>query len=417
MSNVTISEASAIIKEDVDPMIKDLYIKAATSPIVRAWKEGRNAGENTTDYDFNNGSIAYVVARFGRHSGVRSQGEESTLPQGRTQKERMSFSPKIMNGAARLTLLTIEGTKNREGALVSELVDSGEQMMERARIQFARQLHNDGTGTLATVNDATPNSKTTVAVDNVRSINLADILQQDDSIRIGTAAEMTGTGSPMDASVASINSNIQMTINETTSGVEDDDLIAFADNYVDGAYTEKAGALGLLVTSGTVQGLSTSTRFYLKSNVNASTGDITKRTMLQYLMYTAAYGKGSNYSMLAGDLYYYLIELFTGTPQPDPQKSANIFHGGAEGLMIHWVTGSSPITFDPFSRPASILGLDFNNVGYKTLYGLGFIDDGAAMVHRVSGKTVYEFAASEAGNAYVCDPKTHFRLEAATVPS
>jgi hypothetical protein len=395
-------------------MIKDLYISGANSPLVRAWKEGRNAGENTTDYDFQNGSIAYVVARFGRNSGVRSQGEESALPQGKTQKERMSFTPKILNGSARLTLLAINGTKNREGALVNELVDSGTQMMERARIQFARQLHNDGTGVLAQVNDATPNTKTTVTVNNVRSINLADIIQKDDSIQIGTTAELTGTGSPMDATVSSVDSGTQIHIAETTSGVADDDYLAFADAYVSGAYTEKMGALGLLVTSGTVQGLDTSTRFYLKSN-KLTTGVITKRVLLQYLMLTAAYAKGSNYSMIAGDLYYYLVELFVGTPQPDPQAAAKIFHGGAEGLQIHWPTGTAPITYDPFTQPATIMGLDFNNLGYKTLYALGFVEDGENMIHRVSGYNTYEISMSEAGNAYVVDPKSCFHLSGQTL--
>lgn len=414
MSNVTIANVSAILREDLDPMIRDLYIKGSASPLLRAWKEGRNAGENTTSYDFNNGSIAYVVSRFGRHSGVRSQGEESALPQGKTQKERMSFAPKILNSAARFTLLTIEGTKNREGALVSELVDSSTQMMERARIQFGRQLHNDGTGTLALVNDSTPNTQTDIPVDNVRSINLADIIQKDDSLWIGTSAEITGTGSPMDATVTSVSSNILFSIAETSSGLADNDLITFADAYVAGAYTEKMGGLGLLVTTGTVQGFDTSTRFYLKSNVLAS-GVISKRVLLQYLMLTAGYAKGTNYSVIAGDLYYYLVELFVGTPQPDPQAVAKIFHGGAEGLMIHWVTGSAPITFDPFNRPANISGYDFNNIGYKTLYPLGFVDDGEKMVHRVTGYNVYEVAASEAGNAYVIDPKSCFRMEAQTI--
>ena len=403
------------MKEDVDPMVRDLYISGSASPLARAWKEGRNAGENTSDFDFKNGNIAYVVARFGRNSGVRSQGEESALPQGKTQKERMEFKPRILNAAARFTLLTIEGTKNREGALVSELVDSATQMMERARIHFARQLHNDETGTLALVNDATPNSQTVIPVDTVRSINLADILQKDDSIRIGTTAEMTGTGSPMDATVSSVDSNTQITISETSSGLADDDLISLADNYVAGAYTEKMGALGLLVTSGTVQGLATSTRFYLKSNVTTDSEAITKLLLIQYLMKTAGYTKGGNYSVIAGDLFYKLIDLFTGTPQPDPQAVAKLFHGGAEGLMIHWVMGAAPITFDPFCRPAAVLGLDFNNLGYKTLYPLGFVDDGEKMVHRVSGYNVYEIAASEAGNAYVVDPKAHFRFENKTV--
>ena len=411
MSNVTMSEVSAILKEDLDPMIRDLYISGSKSALLRAWKEGRNAGENTTSYDFNNGSTAYVVARFGRHSGVRSQGEESALPQGHTQKERMSFTPKILNGSARFSLLTIEGTKNREGALVSELMDSSMQMMERARVQFARQLHNDGTGTLAVVNDATPNSKSTVTVDGVRSINLPDIIQKDDILRVGTADEMTGTGSPMEVTVDSVDSNTQFTIDETTSGLADNDLIAFADNYVAGAYTEKAGALGLLVTSGTVQGLALATRAYMKSNVDTDSEAITKVMLLQDLMKTMAYAKGTNYSIIAGDLIYYLISLFTGTPQPDPMQAAKIFHGGGEGLMIHWITGAAPITFDPFSRPASVLGLDFNNIGYKTLYPLSFVEDGEKMVHRVSGYNLYEVAASEAGNSYVIDPKTCFRYE------
>lgn len=414
MSNVTMSQVTAILREDVDPMIRDLYISAAASPLLRMWKEGRNAGENTTDFDHNNGDTAYVVARYGRHSGVRSQGEESALPQGKTQKERMSFSPKILNGAARFSLLVIEGTKNREGALVSELVDSSTQMMERARTQFARQLHNDGTGTLALVNDATPNSQTVIPVDTVRSVNLADILQKDDSIRIGTSAEITGTGSPMETTVSSVDSNTQITIADVSSGLADDDLITFADSYVAGAYTEKMGAFGLLVTSGTVQGLATATRFYLKSNVETTATGITKALLLEYLMKTAGYSKGSNYSVFAGDIYWRLLELFTGTPQPDPQAPARIFHGGAEGLVIHWVTAAAPITFDPHQRPASVYGLDLNNIGYKTLYGLGFVDDGEKMVHRVSGYNLYEVSASEAGNAYVIDPKSCFRFEAKT---
>lgn len=409
MANVNMSEVTAILKEDVDPMIRDLFFASAKSPLARLAKEGRNAGEGTSD--FLNGDKAYIVARYGRHSGVRSQGEESTLPQGKTQKERMYFSPKILNGSFRITLKAVQGTKNRQGAVVDELSDSVEQMLERAQIQLARQAHNDGTGTLALVNDSTPNSITDVTVDAVRSVNLADIIQKGDELNIGTAAEMTGTGSPFAATVSSVNSNTNFTIVETTSALADDDLVSFKDNYVDSAYTEKMGMLGLVVTSGTVQALALATRSYLQSYVDTQSVALTKRFLVQYLMKNAAYSKGANYAVVMGDLFYYAIELFVGTQQSDPAAAATIFHGGAEGLMIHWVSGSCPIVFDPLARPASVLGVDLSNVGYKQLYAMGLIEDGGKMVHRVSGSTVYEVAASEAGNFYIIDPKTCFRLE------
>ena len=71
------AEVTAILKEDIDPMIRDLYFNASNSPLSRMWKEGRNGGEGTSD--FLNGDKAYIVARYGRHSGVRSQGEAPTL--------------------------------------------------------------------------------------------------------------------------------------------------------------------------------------------------------------------------------------------------------------------------------------------------------------------------------------------------
>ena len=416
MSAITVSDINAILVEDVDPMVRELYISANKSPLARIAKEGRNAGEGTTE--FNNSGPAYISARYGRGSKVRSQNENPTLPQGKTVREKMSFSPKIINGSFRISLKAIRGTKGKSHAIVDELQDNSVQMLERAQLQMARQAHNDGEGVLALVNDATPNTKTTVTIDTVRAQHIQMLLQANDDIIIGTQAEIEAD-TALDEVVSSVDSSTRITVATSTSGLADNNRIAFLDAWDDsaGEYTEKSGVLGLLVTgTATVQGLSTATRAWLTSNVDSTSEALTKRDILQNLMLAEPYTRGSEYAILLGNIYYYAIELFVGTPQPDPSKSELIFHGGAEGLFMHWIAGNkAPMVFDPLSHEGAVTGLDLSNIGYRTLYPLSLVEDGGNMVHRVSGSTVYEVACSEAGNYYVLDPKAHFRLANKTV--
>lgn len=391
-------------------MVRELHIAANKSPLARIAKEGRNAGEGTTE--FNNIGPAYISARHGHSSKVRSQNENPTLPQGATKREKMYFSPKIINGSFRVTLKAIRGTKGKSHAIVDELMDNSEHMLERAQLSLARQANNDATGVVALVNDASPNTKSTVTIDTVRAMNINMLIQEDDDMLIGTQAEIEADGA-FSATVASVDSTTQFTIDETTSGLANNNRIIFKDGWDDAAseYTDKAGVRSLLVSSGTLQGLATSTRSWLKSNLEATDTALTKRYIIQNLMLAEPYSKGDAYAILLGDIYYYAVELFVGTPQPDPAKAEMVFNGGAKGLTMWWVGGRAPLTFDPLCYPEAVNGIDLTNYGYRQLYPLSIVEDGGNMIHRVSGSTVYEVAASEAGNFYVIDPKSCFRLD------
>lgn len=407
MANITIDVLANIFEKDLDPMLRDLHIPANKSPLVRMIKEGRNAGEGTTPFK---NYISYVTVKHGKASNVRSQARGSTLPQGRSYDDQMSFQARLLNGSFQIELPAIKSTEDREGALVDKIMDQGKDMLERAQLQMARQFNNDGTGTVALVNDASPNTKSTVTIDNVRGQNISHLVQQGDQLWIGD-----NTGSPFSATVSSVDSATQITIAETTSGLSNNDAISFKDSYGSSAYQEKTGILGLIKTSGTLQGLALSTRNYLKGHVETTSEVISETRLLEYLgIADAMVEDASAYAVTMSNLWWKLVAIIKGTAQVNNNAPGHLFTGGAEGLKMVWFGGDTPVVRDPFCHTGNANGIDMHNVGYRQSYPFELVDDAKGLAHRVSTTLDYEIAASEFGQQYVLNPQTCFRLEGKT---
>lgn len=404
MANVTITTLANIFEKDLDPMLRDLHINANKCPLVRAIKEGRNSGEGTTPFK---NYISYVTVKHGKASNVRSQATGSTLPQGRNYTDQMSFQARNINGSFQIELQAVKSTEDRDGALVNAIMDQSKDMLERGQLQMARQFNNDNTGTVALVNDATPNSKTTVTIDGVRGQDISHLVQAGDQLWIGD-----NTGSPFAATVSSVDSATQLTIAETTSGLSNNDAISFKDSYGSSAYQEKAGILGLVKTSGTLQGLALSTRQYLKGHVETTSETISETRLLEYLgVADANVVDASAYMVTMSNLWWKLVALIKGTAQVNNNFPKHLFAGGAEGLQMFWFGGVTPIMRDPFCHTGNANGIDLHNVGYRQSYPFELVDDAKGLAHRVSTTLDYEIAASEFGQQYIRDPRSCFRLE------
>lgn len=402
-----------IFEKVIDPMLRSLHVEANKCPLVRALYGG---GEGLTTMD---GQTFYISVQHSKHSNMQTQAEGATLLRGRSRDDQMNFTTKDLNGSFTITYRAKKATERRAGALVDKLMNETETMLERAKIMQAFYANNDGTGIFALVNDATPNTKSTIALDTVRGSSIQHILNVGDSIMAsGSGEEVAGTGFP--ATINSIDSDIQITIAETTSGMADNDTLHFSEAYdtVGGAYTPKIGVDGLLITSGTLQGLSLTSRAYLQTWLEGTSEAVTELRILQYLQLADPRIKDSSkYMITMGDLWYKFVTLLRGTAYShvDGTVSDQLFVGGGKNLKINWFNGETPVVFDPFCRTGNVYGLDMNQFGYKQLYPLQLVEDAAGLAHRITQKLEYEVVATESGNFYVIDPKACFKLTGKTV--
>ena len=413
MATISTSELTNILEKVIDPTLRHLHIASNKSPTVRMWKEGRNGGEGTTRAANN---TFYVTTRYGRHSNMQGQAESATLIRGRGRDSQPNFTTKTMAGAFTFTLKAKKSSEQRAGALVDTVMEEVNGMLERAKTIMAFYANNDATGVIGLVNDASPNSKSTIAVDNVRATAIDFLLDPGDSLFLGDEADrVAGTGVAVTA--ASVDSLTQITVDETIAGAANNDLIYFSEAYdVAGtANTGKNGLDGLLATSGTVQGITMATSLYYHAHVNTTAETVTTTRVLEYLQLADARVKDSSaFIITLGDLWWKLTDIMRGTTEIDADKVNKLLQGGAEGLRFEWFGGGTPVFYDPFARPGYVNGLDLNSLGYKQEWALGLVDDARGMAHRISQKLEFEVAASEDGEFYVIDPRSCFKLTGKT---
>lgn len=415
MATISRSNLANLLEKVIDPTLRKLFVPTSKSPTVRMWMEGRNGGEGTKVSE--NGEV-FITVKHKRHSNMQTQSEGATLIRGRGRDAQPTFLTKTLPGAFTFSLKAKKSSEKRAGALVDTVMNEVEGMMERAKSMMAFYANNDGSGVFAAVNDSTPNSQTTMPIDTVRATSIELLVEDGDSIGFGTEAErVAGTGfmtSIADNGVASATSLI---INDTSAGVEDDDLIYFSEAYdvAGGVETSKVGLDGLLKTSGTVQGIGLSTALYYQAHVE-STGEVVSDTrILEYLQKADARSKSADSRIITmGDVWWKLTDLMRGTEQVDPAKMTRLLQGGAQGLLIEYFGGGVPIIYDPFCRPGYVNGLDLNNLGYRQEWPLELVDDAQGLSHRISQTLDYEVAASEDGNFYVIDPRASFKLTGKT---
>jgi hypothetical protein len=412
-ATVDTSHLTNIFEKVIDPMLRSLHVEANKCPLVRALYSG---GEGLTTMD---GETFYISVQHSKHSNMQTQAEGATLLRGRSRDDQMNFTAKDLNGSFTITYRAKKASQRRAGALVDKLMNETETMLERAKLMQAFYANNDGTGIFALVNDNSPNSKSTVTIDNVRGSSIEHILNVGDSIMSSGSGERTaGTGFPM--TVASIDSPTQITVVETTSGMADDDQLHFSEAYnVAGSEeTSKVGVDGLLITSGTLQGLSLTNRAYLKTNLESTGEAISELRVMEYLQLADPRIKDSSkYMVTMGNLWYKFVTLLRGTAYSnvDSSRAAQLFVGGGTNLKINWFNGETPVVHDPFCRTGQVYGLDLNQFGYKQLYPLQLVEDAAGLAHRITQKLEYEVVATESGNFYVIDPKACFKMTGKTI--
>lgn len=413
MATISRSNLTNLLEKVIDPTLRKLFTPTSKSPVVRMWMVGRNGGEGTTPGA--NGQ-RYITVKHGRHSNMQTQAEGATLIRGRGRDAQANFTTKTLPGAFTFTLKAKKSSEKRAGSLVDTVMNEVDGMMEKAKSMQAFYANNDGTGVIALINDATPDSQTTHIIDNVRATSIEHLLDPGDSIAIGDATDRTA-GSGESFTVSSFTGTTIVT-SETSVDLADDDLIYFSEAYdvANTTETSKIGLDGLLVTSGTVQGIATSTALYYQAHVETTGEVVSAARILEYLQKSDPRTKSAaNKIVTMGDVWWKMNTLLAGTPQADPNKMQTVLQGGAEGLFITYFGGGTPIIFDPYCRPGYVNGLDLSNLGYCEEWPLSLVDDGAELAHRISQTLEYEVAASEDGNFYVIDPRSCFKLTGKTV--
>lgn len=412
MATINRSNLTNLLEKVIDPTLRKLFTPTSKSPVVRMWMEGRNGGEGTTPGA--NGQ-RYISVKHGRHSNVQTQAEGATLIRGRGRDTQANFKTKTLPGAFTFSLKAKKSSEKRAGSLVDTVMNEVDGMMEKAKSMMAFYANNDGTGVFALVNDASPNTQTTMPIDNIRATSIELLLDPGDSFAAGNSSDRTSGGGE-NFTVSSYTASTIVT-SETSVAIADDDLLYFSEAYdvTNSEETSKIGLDGLLVSSGTVQGIATATNLFYQAWIDTTSEVVSAARILEYLQKSDARTKNSaNKIVTMGDVWWKMNTLLAGTPQADPNKMQTILQGGAEGLFITYFGGGTPIIYDPYCRPGYVNGLDLENLGYCQEWPFSLVDDGAELAHRISQTLDYEVAASEDGNFYVIDPRANFKLTGKT---
>lgn len=412
MATISRSNLTNLLEKVIDPTLRKLFTPTSKSPVVRMWMEGRNGGEGTTPGA--NGQ-RYISIKHGRHSNMQTQGEGATLMRGRGRDAQANFVTKTLPGAFTFSLKAKKSSEKRAGSLVDTVMNEVDGMMEKAKSMQAFYANNDGKGVFAMVNDATPNSQTTMPIDGIRATSIEHLIDPGDSFGVGIEADRV-SGAGENFTVSSFTGSTIVTT-ETSAAIADDDLLYFSEAYdvTNATETSKIGLDGLLVSSGTVQGVATASNLWYQAHIDTTAEVVGAPRILEYLQKSDARTKNAaNKIVTMGDVWWKMNTLLAGTPQADPNKMQTVLQGGAEGLFITYFGGGTPIIYDPYCRPGYVAGLDLSNLGYCEEWPLSLVDDGANLAHRISQTLEYEVAASEDGNFYVIDPRSCFKLSGKT---
>ena len=111
------------------------------------------------------------AVRVGINGGVGAGTETGDLPKaGGTPYVQFVSTLKNLYGTIEISDKAIRASANNEGAFVSLLNDSMEELVKSASFQFGRMLFGDGSGKLCNILGVHPSEKSTFKVDTVQNI-------------------------------------------------------------------------------------------------------------------------------------------------------------------------------------------------------------------------------------------------------
>lgn len=212
--------------ENADKVLKDVYLDVLSKQLnfkTNAFYNMIHKGSEDVQ-----SNTAYVVGRYGINGGISSPGETDDLPTP-SGNNFLKFRADMRNiyGTIEISDKVLRATASSPNSLVNVLNSEMEGLLEAAKFNFARMLFQDGSGTLAVVDDMTKeglsiNDISVYSVKNVIEGMLIDVQSPDGTKKIeGTKI----------LSVDRANKEIKTLVFPNEFGLENGDIITLQDSY------------------------------------------------------------------------------------------------------------------------------------------------------------------------------------------
>lgn len=311
----------------------------------------------------------YVTIRSGRHSGIAAIAEGATLPSGKPKYDQANVSAKWMFGTFDITDQVLESAKSAPGSLVNYLTQQTSDLKDDFAKELNRVFFGSGNGYLALANDTTNSATLTVKpVLNVNGdIPATEYLAVGQSILVGA----------IPAVIKTIDSATQITTVATTNHSTGDAIIK-ADG--DGAAAqEPMGIEGMLLTTGTLQGIDRAANIWWQPGYYDTTSEALGLNKLETAWAKLLKYGNPKYLFMNTTLwkkYGNLLESYKRTA-----NMKEVLSGGWAGL--DFMGGSGAVMLDTDCPDGKVVFIDPTTITIAQLTPISWVDRGDGILRRV----------------------------------
>jgi hypothetical protein len=345
----------------------------------------------------------YISIRSGRHSGIASVAEGATLPSGKPSWSQANVTAKYVFGTFDITDQVIESAKSSVGSLVNYLMENTKSL----KVDFARELNRifwgAGDEVIAKVHNDDAHTGTTLTVAPILypAIN-SDI----PATKYLSAGMKILIGSDVDT-IVSVDSDTQVTLT-TGASRTDGENIKKADGD-DAAVDEPMGIDGLLVSSGTIQGIDTAASpWFTPAQIETTAEALSEAKMIAAYVKAREFGDPKFVFMNAG-LWKKYGTLLTSLKKTSDLKE--VLSGGWKGL--DFMGGNASVVLDYDCPDGKVFFIDPDSLTLAQLTPISFIDRGDGLLRRVN-YAAWQGVLRWYGNLCIKNPKANAKLTAKT---
>ena len=343
----------------------------------------------------------YISIRSGRHSGIASVAEGATLPSGKPQWSQANVTAKYVFGTFDITDQVIESAKSSVGSLVNYLMENTKSL----KVDFARELNRifwgAGDETIAKVAAGDATTGTTLTLAPVLAVN-TDI----------PATKYLAAGMNLDINgdncvIASVDSDTVVTLVAGITRVAGENVKkADGDNAV---VDEPMGISGLLVNSGTIQGIDTAANpWFTPAQIETTSEALSEAKMIA--AYVKAKERGDpKFVFMNASLWKKYGTLLTSMKKTSDLKE--VLSGGWKGL--DFMGGNASVVLDYDCPDGKVFFIDPDSLTLAQLTPISFIDRGDGLLRRVN-YAAWQGVLRWYGNLCIKNPKANAVLTTKT---
>lgn len=342
------------------------------------------------------GEEIVMALRYGKNGGIGMREEDGLLPTPNSRKTKQArWKTKNIFARIQISDKTMRSSRSERGAFVSLLEADLEDALSDAKDSLAMQVFGDGTGKLATLGANTTTVTLTVSAG-------IDMLAEGMLIDICSSA---GAVEQAEREILEVNDTAgTIKISGGTVTTDATDIIVQS-----GSYGLGLTGFGSVFTNGnTLYGINRAQNPWFDSTNIAVNAEISETVLQKGTDETERKAGGSVnfYSASYGVRRAYQSLLLATKQIVDVMK----LEGGYTALSYN----GKPMSVDKYNPAGTIFGLDMKTWKMYEVMDFDWLDDDGSVLHRVSGRPIWEAVLARYMDLGCNKPKANFRMTGIT---